>query len=288
MISKSFRIAVMIFLSSFVMGSAAGAACSNASLSGTYGFLHDSTDSNGVPNSAAVSQLTFDSTSGTFTGENTTSRDGVISTIPISGTYAIASNCTGTGTPSGASPFSIVITPKGFLALHLLAEGFAIKQGSPSCHNAGVQGSFGFEATGVDLVGAPATGAVDFIGELKFKINSSGEGEISGHLATSEDGTFQTLADEPVTGSFTVDKNCTGTATITPKGLPEMHFSFVVVDCEREMLAVETDADTIVSGTLVKRDEDEDRLAAASNNGKHGAVSAANQLIGDSSTQKKI
>ena len=31
-----------------------------------------------------------------------------------------------------------------------------------------------------------------------------------------------------------------------------MHFSLVAVDGGREMLAVETDADTVVSGTLVK------------------------------------
>ena len=29
-----------------------------------------------------------------------------------------------------------------------------------------------------------------------------------------------------------------------------MHFSFVVVDDGKEMLAIETDADTVVSGTL--------------------------------------
>ena len=37
-----------------------------------------------------------------------------------------------------------------------------------------------------------------------------------------------------------------------PKGLPEMHFHFVVVDCGKQLLAIETDADTVVSGTLVK------------------------------------
>jgi hypothetical protein len=265
MISKIFRIAVMTFLVSLAVRPAAGAACSNASLSGTYGFLHGTTDSTGVPNSGAVSQITFDPTSGTFAGETTTSRDGVISSLPLSGTYAIASNCTGTGIPSGGSPFSIVVTPKGFLALHLVSEGFAVKQGSPSCHIAGVQGRFGFEATGVFVAGPPATGAVDFIGELSFQINSSGEGEISGQLATSEDGTYQTFADEPITGSYTVDKNCRGTATIKPKGLPEIHFSFVVVDCGKELLAVETDANTVVSGTLVKRNEDEETLTTESN-----------------------
>ena len=227
--------------------------CSMASLNGTYGFLHDGTDSNGAPNSAAVSQITFDSTTGTFTVENTASHDGVIITESLTGTYAVASNCTGTGIPAGASPFSIVVTSRGFLAVHPFSEGFAVKQGAPTCTNAGVQGSFGFETTGLFLAGAPATGWVAFIGELKLTVNPSGEGVIRGHIAGSEDGTILTFAEEPVTGSYKVDRNCRGTATITPKGQPEMHFSFVVVDCGKELLAVQTDADAVVTGTLVKR-----------------------------------
>jgi hypothetical protein len=245
MVSKICRIASTIVLASFAFSSAAWAAtCSNASLSGTYGFLHDGTDSNGTPFTAAVSQITFDSTTGTFTVETTASHDGVIATESTTGTYAVASNCTGTGNPTGASPFSIVVTSTGFLALHLFSEGFAVKQGSPTCTNAGVEGRFGLETTGVFL----ATGAVAFIGELKLTVNPSGEGVISGHVASSEDGTF--LPSEPVTGSYHVGADCRGRATITPKGLSEMHFSLVVVDGGNEMLGVETDADTVVSGTL--------------------------------------
>jgi len=255
MISKTCRIARMIVLASFALSSAAWAAtCSNASLSGTYGFLHDGTDSNGTPATAAVSQVTFDSTTRTFTGETTASHDGVIATEPLTGTYVVASNCTGTGTPTGGSPFSIVVTPTGFLALHLLSEGFAVKQGSPNCTNAGVKGSFGFEATGAFLAAAPAIGAVAFIGELKLTVNPFGEGVISGHVASSEDGTFLTLEEEPVTGSYKVDRDCRGAATITPKRQTAMHFSFVVVDCGKELLAVETDANTAVSGSLAKRE----------------------------------
>jgi hypothetical protein len=154
----------------------------------------------------------------------------------------------------GGSPFSIVVTSTGFLALHLFSEGFAVKQGSPNCTNAGVKGSFGFEATGAFLAAAPAIGAVAFIGELKLTVNPFGEGVISGHVASSEDGTFLTLEEEPVTGSYKVDRDCRGAATITPKGQPEMHFSFVVVDCGKELLAVETDANTAVSGSLAKRE----------------------------------
>ena len=247
MISKMFRIALTIVLASFALGSAAGATCSNASLSGTYGFLHGGTDSNGAPTSAAVSQITFDPTTGTFTGETTASHDGVIVTLPLTGTYAVASNCTGTGKPAEGTPFSFVVTSTGFLALHLFAEGFAVKQGSSTCTNAGVEGSFGFETTGVSLAGAPAT-AVAFIGELKFTVNRSGEGVINGHLAASEDGTFLRFSE--VKGSYTVDANCTGTATISPKGKPELNFSFAIVDGGNEMLVIETDADTVVSGTL--------------------------------------
>jgi hypothetical protein len=73
---------------------------------------------------------------------------------------------------------------------------------------------------------------------------------ISGRVASSEDGTFLTF--EPVTGSYRVAKDCRGKATITPKGRSEMHFRFVIVDGGKEMLAIETDAEPVVSGTLVK------------------------------------
>jgi len=71
---------------------------------------------------------------------------------------------------------------------------------------------------------------------------------IRGHIAGAEDNA--TFAEEPVTGWYTVGTHCRGTATIKPQGLSEMHFHFVVVDGGKELLAVETDADTIVSGTL--------------------------------------
>ena len=64
MISKTFGIARMIVLASFALSSAFGATCSNASLSGTYGWLHGGTASDGTP-VIGVSQVTFDSTTGT-------------------------------------------------------------------------------------------------------------------------------------------------------------------------------------------------------------------------------
>jgi hypothetical protein len=194
-----------------------------------------------------------------LTAEDTASHNGVLTTDSLTGTYAVASNCTvaATITLNGASEnIAFVVTSTGFLSMNLTTgvttAGPGVKQGSPTCTNAGVEGSYGFETTGVFLAGAPPTEPVAFIGELKLTVDPSGEGVISGHVAGSEDGTILTFADEPVTWSYSVDANCRGTATITPKGHSEMHFSFVVVDGGKELLAVETDADTVASGTLVK------------------------------------
>jgi hypothetical protein len=220
-------------------------------------------DAHGAP-AVAVTQLTFDPAKGTYTGEDLENIDGVMVLSSLTATYSVAKDCTVTAqvtlTTSGQSEnvnVSFVVTSTGFLFLFqkpgAISSGFAVKQGSPTCTNNGVEGSFGFETTGIFLAGAPATGPVAFIGELKLTVDPSGAGVISGHIAGSEDGTILTFAGEPVTGSYKVDRDCRGTASITPQGQPEMHFSFVVVDDGKEMLAVETDADTVVNGTLVKR-----------------------------------
>lgn len=268
MIPKTLRISLMIALASLALGSAAWATgsnvpCSDASLNGTYGFLHSGVDSHGAP-AVAVTQLTFDSTTGTYTGEDLENIGGVITPSSLTATYTVAPNCTVTaqvrlvsGSHTEDVNVSFVVTPTGFLFLFqnpgATSSGFGVKQVSPTCTNAGVQGRFGFETTGQFLAGAPAVGPVAFIGELKLTVNPSGEGVISGHLAGSVDGTISTFAEEPVTGSYKVDRDCRGMATIRPKDQPELHFSFVVVDCGKELLAIETDADTAVSGTLVKR-----------------------------------
>lgn len=250
MTAKMFRIASIIVLASFAPGSAAWATCSNASVSGAYGLL-------GREN-ATLEHLTFDSTTGKFTGTITTSTDGVIETGPITGTYAVASNCTVTGTftvGGKTHPFSALVTSTGGVQVvngetGTTAEYFLLAQGSPTCTNAGVKGSFGLEATGDFLAGAPFTGPLALIGELVLSVNASGEGVISGRMAGSENGTILTFAEEPVTGSYSVSANCTGTASITPEGKSTLNYSFVVVSSGKELLAIETDEHTVVTGTV--------------------------------------
>jgi hypothetical protein len=234
--------------------SAAGTAtCSTTSLSGHYGLLTSGISAAGTPVTSLI-HFTFDSTTATFTSVEMSSHDGVITTTPRYGTYVVNPNCTGKTTVDQSLHVAFVVTSTGFFNLNqgtgTTIEGSGVKRGSATCTNAGVKGNFGFEATGIFVTGAPVTGPVAFIGELKLSVDAAGDGVITGHVTSSENGTIFTFGEEPVTGTYSVNPDCTGTATITPEGQSALNFSFVVVDGGKRMLALETDANTVVSGRL--------------------------------------
>ena len=258
MVSKIFRIAPIIVLASLGLSSAAWATCSNASVNGIYGFLISGTNASGNP-VRILGQAAFNSTTATFKGEETGSiNGGTFPFVSISGTYAVASNCTGAGKitiNSKTQNFYFVVTSAGLRVVSGKTgdtqAGFIVAQGSESCTNVGIKGNFGVESAGIFLTGAPSIlGPVAFVGELLFNVNASGAGVIGGHIAGSENGTIFTFTQTPVTGSYSVNANCTGTATITPQGKSALNYSFVVVNSGKELLAVETDEHTVVSGTL--------------------------------------
>jgi hypothetical protein len=236
----------------------ATSACSNASLTGSYGKLYGGAAVDGTP-TVSVQKISFDPKIGQFTSYTTASHNGVISSLPVPGTYAVAANCTvaaGFGLGTVQNIFSLLVTPTGFLYTSqwdgATTEGFGVKLGSPTCTRAGVAGTYGFEATGQFVAGAPITGPVAYIGPLTLKTDSSGDGVITGRLAGSENGTIHTFAGDPVSGSYTIEGSCWGKATIALGGRSEMHFRFLVVDNGKQILTIETDANTVVSGSLVK------------------------------------
>jgi hypothetical protein len=74
-----------------------------------------------------------------------------------------------------------------------------------------------------------------------------GKGNVSGSGTSSLDGTIDTA---PITGTYTENADCTGSAQITPQGFSTLNFNFVVVNVGKEILLIETDTNTIVSGTM--------------------------------------
>jgi hypothetical protein len=258
MIAKIVRIASLTLATTLALAAATSAqpvrpatACSNATFTGTYGISFGGIDSHGRLR-AAVAQITTDG-KGKFTGVESESKGGVIhSVVPVTGTYAVKANCTGSGSwlPQGGKVrhYNLVVVSGGGGAELIQTDtghtesGFAQAQGTPTCTNAGVKGTFGFHAAGSFVGVGPAA----FIGQFKL----DGAGNVAGNESGSVNGTI--LNGVPLSGTYTVNSDCTGTATVTPQGQTAVNLNLVVVGGGSKVLALETDANSIVSGSIQK------------------------------------
>jgi hypothetical protein len=108
------------------------------------------------------------------------------------------------------------------------------------CGLSGKSQTFALNLTGI-LIG---TGEVAYVGQVTL----DGKGGLSGTMTLDLNGTVDNGV--PITGTYTANSNCTGTATVTPSGLSTMNFSTVVVNAGKELLLIETDNNTVVSGSM--------------------------------------
>jgi hypothetical protein len=238
---------IMVFALSISGVSLAHATCSNASIKGTYGVL--STGLNGsLQPASSVDQVTLDG-AGHLSGTSTKSINGTIVTFPFTGTYALGTTCNGTAifTQSGQTEHDNIYVNNANAGAFLIQtdkthvqSSISVAQGAATCTNLGVKNPYSFEATG-QVIG---TGQIAGAGRLTM----NGTGGISGKLTLSLNGTIHSSV--TVTGTYTINSNCTGTATITPTGLSTMNFNLVVVNAGKEIMAIETDNNTIVTGTF--------------------------------------
>lgn len=227
----------------------ASATCSNATLVGNYGFTITGVNSS-ASLMAAVGQLTADG-KGNLTGIEAESDGGVISTnIALTGTYSLKSNCTGVATITGngsSAPFSLVVVSNG--AQFELAKteagtaqyGYALAQGKATCTDAGVKSVFGFRGGGYTT---PSMAPNAWNGQVKL----DGLGHISGSESASFGGTIQSF---PLTGTYTVNSNCTGTAVFSGGG-SQSNTYFVIVNGGQSMMQVETDPNSINTNFVQK------------------------------------
>ena len=253
MIAKIVRIVCLVIATTLALTAWAQprppARCSDTTFAGAYGITFSGVDSHGRMR-AAVAQITADG-KGKFAGEESESKGGVIhSDVPVTGTYAIKADCTGAGVwmsagkvrhynlvlITGGSGAELVQTDTGFTE-----SGLAEAQGKATCTDMGLHGAFGFHATG-SFVGA---GPAAFIGQ--FNLN---DGNIAGSESGSVNGTI--FSGVELLGKYTINSDCTGTAMVTPAGQSAVNFDLVVVAGGSKVLAVETDTNTIVSGSLEK------------------------------------
>jgi hypothetical protein len=228
----------------------ASATCSNATLVGNYGFTITGVNGSGSL-TAAVGQLVADG-KGKFTGSETVSVAGVISSnVPLIGTYSMKSGCTGTAAiTSGGGPaanFSAVVVSNGAQMEITRTDagtaeyGYALAQGKATCTNAGIKNTFGFRGGGFNSSLAPYA----YNGQVKL----NGLGGVTGTETASFGGTIQTFA---LTGSYSVNANCTGTATFNGGTGNVAHTNFVIVNGGASAMQIQTDANFIITNFVQK------------------------------------
>lgn len=247
MISRILHKSLLIVAAVLALGLAAWGQCSNANVTGKYGFFGSGQDKNGHP----IAFLGYINANGTgaFSGTETGSDDGAVFTnVPLTGTYSIKSDCTGTVTSKlkgqKMTNHSALVVLSGGKSLQSLSTdapnvqtGTAQARGKVTCTLAGLKGNFGIEASGVfSGVGAVALDGL-FVLNGKGNVSGSESGSIAGSIFTRQS----------ISGTYTVASNCTGTMTFTVLGQTE-HSSFVVTNGGKGMLLVETDAGTVVGG----------------------------------------
>jgi len=225
-------------------------ACSNASLTGRYGFAINGT-TNGNP-ITAMGQIATNG-NGTLAGNETISENGTVGNLlGVLGTYAIKSNCTGTMTIqaaghskqnfdvtviSGGQQIDMVQTDSGTTEL-----GTAQAQGSSSCSSAGAKGVYGLQGAGTEIgVGPLALGG---------QITLRGDGTLTGIETVSINGTV--ASKQKISGAFKVIRICQGAAVIQVGNQGPIHLNLVVVNDGHGILFIQGDSNTLVSGSLQK------------------------------------
>jgi hypothetical protein len=211
-----------------VTTTSADAQCSNATLTGNYGFLFSgfttpthSTKGNEVP-FAGTASGTFDG-AGNFSGTVAFSISGKISTNnPYTATYVVNSDCTGSMTSTnGSANFSFVIVSGGAEVSFIDIDAgntwtMDAKPTGSGCSDATLTGNYGFVFTGFNSKRNNRASELPFdvVGVIAF----DGAGNISASYTASFDGgIFATTT--PDAGTYAVNSDCTFTISDTTAGV---------------------------------------------------------------------
>jgi hypothetical protein len=254
MISKLIRFAVLTLCSMVWLGTALWAqpahpaTCSNAMVHGHYGFAINGT-ANGNP-ITAVGQIRTNG-SGSLSGIETISDNGTIgANLEVLGKFDIRSNCTGTMTIqaqgrskqnfnvtviSGGNQIDLIQTDSGTTEL-----GTAQAQVSTSCSVAGVKGVYGLQGGGAEI----GVGPLALAGQVTLR----GNGILNGTLTVSVNGSI--ASKQKLSGAFKVGHPCLGAAVIQLGNQGPIHLSLIVVNGGHEILFIQEDANTLLSGSL--------------------------------------
>ena len=249
MFSKASIVLVMFAVSVAAVPAASAATCSNASIKGVYGVLSTGLNGSGQP-AASVDRVAVDG-AGNLSGSSTKSIDGTLVTFTFAGTYQINKDCTGSATfnnQDGSTKHANIYLDSGNKGAFLIQtdsghveSSVVIAQGATAvCTDAGVKHTYSVLLTGIDL----SKGQIAAAGHLTL----DGAGSIKGSVTVSLGGGIGNAI--PVTGTYSINSDCTGTAQVTPQGLSPTNLSLLIVGVDKQIMAIETNSGTIIAGML--------------------------------------
>ena len=223
--------------------------CTNANFTGTYGYVLSGwvLSSNGYAPFADSGTITSEG-NGNISGSSTFSVNGQLQARTFTGTYTLDSDCRGTATFSDnlseTVDLSLVIAGGG-VEIQLAQtdsgtnlSGRATRQ-QANCSAESINGWYGFATRGWYYDGSGNLQAFNDSG----KLISDGAGNLSLNDVVSEGGT---TGSRSVSGKYSLNSDCTGTATFTDSG-STIHVNLTVVTGAVQM--IQTDANTVISGS---------------------------------------
>ncbi len=239
----------------------------NNTLNGTYGWQSEGLLAAGnSPNPKVgdfvplvqVGHLTFDG-NGNLSGAHDTSLGGSLIPHVDKGIYSVNSDCT-TGTISLSNGFtmSYVITSGGQEIKYVSATTGGVNSGTlrlmtPSCSAVALSGtSYGYSAHGLVAAGN-GSGSPRVGGFVPFadagQISFAADGTVSGMDNENLGGVV--ISGRLIVGTYSVNADCTGTATMTIAGV-DNSWHFVILQGGDQVIFVATPSGTVWAGTLTK------------------------------------
>jgi hypothetical protein len=245
----------MMLMFGFFFSQQAQAQCTNTNLNGELFYTLSGTIKSGTSNVSYQEQgkVTADGNGG-LSGTTTTSTAGVLATLPVSGSYSIQANCSGTATlttSANAAQLTLQLVNGGALTLAMvsssasgeIADGRFFRAANATgiqCGNGTLAGTYGVLISGGTYVGTVRT-AYESDGQLVFDGN--------GGLTSAGVLTTGTTPGSPVTGTgtYSISSDCSGTAQIVSSAGTG---NFILARVEGgSVLLMESDATTTINGT---------------------------------------
>ena len=243
-----------VLLLAATAGKAQAAGCTNASLSGAYGYLLPGslTEQGSLVPYADMGGWTADG-KGNISGSGTQSFAGTIQQgTGLSGTYIVNTDCTGSVSLTygsiGSFHFNLVVLNNGARAsLVQTDQGFAVvgaaRQQQTNCVLGSINGSYAFTISGSFIDGNGNIDSYTDSGKMTF----NGAGSVAVSDTASAIG--QVTPNRSFSGTYTTHSNCTGALAYTDPTLGALNMNVAILDGGQELRFIDTDSGTIFAGS---------------------------------------